>query len=310
VVQVSGLVVGVDGSTQSEHALDWALREAALRGVPLVAVHAWVRTWDDPTGQMPVRSHPDDLEGTITAKQTYVQSLVDGALERAGSSAAAGTRAPGVTARQVHGWPGDALLTVAEHESADLVVIGRSGLGRFGRFMLGSVSSSVVQHATLPVTVVTDGAESQDTRDSSGPPRVVVGVDGSDASVAALREAAAVARRLDGMLDAVHAWEITTISPLPASVGWVPPLDDYEDWAHAQLHDAVATVNLGLAADRVRETVVHAPPTRGLLEASAGAERLVVGNRGRGGFERLVLGSVSRQVLESAPCPVTVVRAR
>jgi nucleotide-binding universal stress UspA family protein len=300
---MSGLVVGVDGSTQAERALDWALAEAARRGVALTVVHAWVQTWDDPVGPVPVRSHPDDSEATFAAKQTYVTSLADIAVERAGD----GPLPTEVVARQVHGWPAEVLLHVADQLDADMVVVGRSGLGRFGRFLLGSVSSSVVQHASVPVTVVAH-EEAPVPVSPEARPRVVVGVDGSEHSIAALREAVADVRRLDGVLDVVYAWQITTISPLPSAVGWVPPVDDYEAWAASRLHEAVAAADLDLPADRVHESVVHASPSQGVLDACVGADRVVVGSRGLGGFERLVLGSVSRQVLEAAPCPVTVVR--
>jgi nucleotide-binding universal stress UspA family protein len=301
---MSGLVVGVDGSTQAERALDWALAEAAGRGVALTAVHAWVQTWDDPVGPVPVRSHPDDSEATFAAKQTYVTSLVDIAVERAGGA----PKPTEVVARQVHGWPAEVLLRLADEQDADMVVVGRSGLGRFGRFLLGSVSSSVVQHASVPVTVVAHEAPPV-PMPSDEPPRVVVGVDGSEHSVAALREGAADARRLGAVLDVVYAWQITTLSPLPSAVGWVPPVDDYEAWALSRLREAVTAAELDLPADRIHESVVHASPSRGVLDACVGADRVVVGSRGLGGFERLVLGSVSRQVLEAAPCPVTVVRA-
>lgn len=304
---MGGLVVGIDGSQDAERALAWALAEARRRSTTVTAVHAWVRTWDDPASS-PARGHVGEAEGTFEVKQAYAQSILDAAVERDDGPA---VRA---TARQVHGWPAETLLAVADETDAEMVVVGRSGLGRFGRFLLGSVSSSVVQHATRPVTVVPHdtadpGAAADGVPGDAGAPRVVVGVDGSPASIVALREAAHVARLVDAVVDAVYSWQITTISPLPTAVGWVPPVDEYEEWATATLRDTVAAADLDLPAERVRQVVVHASPSRGVLATAAGAERVVVGSRGLGGFERLVLGSVSRQVLEAAPCPVTVVRA-
>jgi nucleotide-binding universal stress UspA family protein len=314
-----GLIVGVDGSAQADLALDWALREAARRDTTLVAVYSWVQSWDDGTRGV----HPDGAEEVFAAKQTYVQSLLDAAIQRSRDAGHVVGDPDRVTARQVHGWPAEVLLELGTELGAEMVVVGRSGLGRFGRFLLGSVSSSVVQHAHVPVTVVahegasvvppeTHGAEDRPDDGAGAPderPRVVVGVDGSDLSIGALREGAAAAERLGGVLQPVYCWQLTTISPLPEAWGWIPPVDDYDQWARTQLLETVAGAQLDLPDDRVKPVVVHAPPSPGLLGVAAGAERLVVGARGLGGFERLVLGSVSRQVLEAAPCPVTVVRS-
>jgi nucleotide-binding universal stress UspA family protein len=312
---MGGLVVGVDGSAQADVALEWALREAARRDTTLVAVYSWVQSWDDGTRGL----HPDGAEEVFSAKQTYVQSLLDAAVQRSRDAGHVVGDPDRVTARQVHGWPKEVLLELGKELDVEMVVVGRSGLGRFGRFLLGSVSSSVVQHAHVPVTVVaqegapaTHGAAGEAADAGSAAPdegpRVVVGVDGSDLSIAALREGAAAAERLGGVLQPVYCWQITTISPLPEAWGWIPPVDDYDRWAHTKLLDTVRDARLDLPVERVQPVVVHAPPSPGLLGAAEGAERLVVGARGLGGFERLVLGSVSRQVLEAAPCPVTVVR--
>jgi len=316
---MGGLVVGVDGSAQADLALEWALREAARRDTTLVAVYSWVQSWDDGTRGV----HPDGPEEVFAAKQTYVQSLLDAAVQRSRDAGHVVGDPERVTARQVHGWPAEVLLELGKELDVEMVVVGRSGLGRFGRFLLGSVSSSVVQHAHVPVTVVAhEGAPvpAPETRGATGEtaddgaadedaaPRVVVGVDGSDLSIGALREGAAAAERLGGVLQPVYCWQLTTISPLPEAWGWIPPIEDYDAWAHTKLLDTVRDAHLDLPAERVRPLVVHAPPSPGLLGVAEGAERLVVGARGLGGFERLVLGSVSRQVLEAAPCPVTVVR--
>ncbi len=221
---------------------------------------------------------------------------------------------------ETHVVPGPAADALLEASAdADMLVLGRRQRGRLGRRVLGSVSSTVVEHARVPVTVVRHGdpadpADGTITVDGSEEvaargPRVVVGVDSSAPSVAALRHAAEVAARTGADLEAVFAWQITTLAPLPGSWGWAPPIDDYEQFAAEVLQSAVAAAGHGLPAERVHERVVHGQASKALVTAAGGADRLVVGARGLGGFDRLLLGSVSRQVLDFSPCPVTVVRA-
>jgi nucleotide-binding universal stress UspA family protein len=139
---------------------------------------------------------------------------------------------------------------------------------------------------------------------------VVVGHDGSGCAQEALEWAAALAERARWPLHVVRAWRIAT-APQPATwePGYVPPITDYEKAVLADLEADVAAV---LGAERARAAVchvVHAQPVRALIEAAEGADVLVVGARGRGGFAGLLLGSVSDQVTHHAPCPVTVVRS-
>ena len=139
---------------------------------------------------------------------------------------------------------------------------------------------------------------------------VVVGHDGSGCAQEAVEWAATLAERASWPLHVVRAWRIAT-APQPASweVGYVPPIREYEQAVQADLEADVAAV---LGAERARSVVchvVHAAPVRSLIEAAEGADLLVVGARGRGGFAGLLLGSVSDQVTRHAPCPVTVVRS-
>ena len=138
---------------------------------------------------------------------------------------------------------------------------------------------------------------------------VVVGHDGSDHAREALVWAAELAERASWPLHVVRAWRIAT-APQPASwePGFVPPIADYEAAVQADLEADVATV---LGAERAAGAtchVVHTAPAQALIEAARGADLLVVGARGRGGFAGLLLGSVSDQVTRHAPCAVTVVR--
>jgi nucleotide-binding universal stress UspA family protein len=139
---------------------------------------------------------------------------------------------------------------------------------------------------------------------------VVVGHDGSGCAQEAVLWAARLAERAHWPLHVVRAWRIAT-APQPASwqPGFVPPITDYEHAVQADLESDVAAV---LGPERARAVschVVHAPPVKALIEAAKGADVLVVGARGRGGFAGLLLGSVSDQIAHHAPCPVTVVRS-
>jgi nucleotide-binding universal stress UspA family protein len=138
---------------------------------------------------------------------------------------------------------------------------------------------------------------------------VLVGHDGSACAQEALRWAARLAGRAELDLHVLRAWGMTS-APRPSTweAGYVPPLTDFEQAVHDELARCVRAADLDPAV-RVHLHVLHRPPARGLIEAAAGADLLVVGARGRGGFGGLVLGSVSDQCVHHAPCPVTVVRS-
>lgn len=133
--------------------------------------------------------------------------------------------------------------------------------------------------------------------------RIVVGVDGSAPSAQAVRWAVALAKLTGQQVHAVSAW-----TP-PTAYGWGPIIDDtdWEDNARNVLAEAVKEALDDADAALVSQDVVHGHPAQVLLDAAAGADLLVVGNRGRGGFAGLLLGSVSRHVSANAPCPVLVV---
>lgn len=289
-----GIVVGVNGSVESDEALDWAAREAASGGVPLtvVMVAAGAGKGADAAAH----------EAALAPVRAEAQGLLDASLARTGLDVEGAVVAA----------PGPAADRLLEHgEDADMLVLGRRRRGRLGRAVLGSVSTTVVEHARVPVTVVRhggpDGALEEDAP-AEATPRIVVGVDTSAPSVAALRHACEVAGRTGASIDALFAWQITTLAPLPGSWGWAPPVDDYEKFASDSLAEAVRAAGVTLPPERLNRRVVHGQAAKQLVVAAQGAERLVVGARGLGGFDRLLLGSVSRQVLDYAPCPVTVVR--
>lgn len=134
---------------------------------------------------------------------------------------------------------------------------------------------------------------------------VLVGYDGSGAAGQAVRWAADLAARLGVRLHILRAWGLVN-APRPRSqkLGYVAPLADYE----AAVRDDLATdiAKLDLACD-LEIHVVHGRASGALLAAAAGAEMVVVGKRGWGGFRGLAFGSTADQVMRNAPCPVIVV---
>lgn len=135
-------------------------------------------------------------------------------------------------------------------------------------------------------------------------PRIVVGVDGSPASVRALQQAVELAAALGAEVDAVHTWLVsygaTELSMMPAV-----PSTELQAAAEQTLAEAVAAVDTkGVTVNRI---VTEGDAASTLLEAAEGADMLVVGSRGHGGFVGLLLGSVSHKVIHHAPCPVLVV---
>jgi nucleotide-binding universal stress UspA family protein len=137
---------------------------------------------------------------------------------------------------------------------------------------------------------------------------ILVGHDGSENAQHALRWAGELARRADLDLHVLRSWSMTT-APRPASwsPGYVPPIEDWAAAVFEELNKHVTAARLDSGV-RVHCHVAHRSPAKALIETSAGADLLVVGARGRGGFGGLLLGSVSDQCVHHAQCPVTVIR--
>ena len=140
---MSGIIVGVDGSGHSQRALEWAMKEAAIRHTPLtvLTVHQAVAGY---WGGMAV--YPDDPARTEQAR-TAAQAETDKVL--AGLD---GPRPESVTVKAVHGYPVEELIKAAQ--DADMIVLGSRGAGGFTRLLLGSTAGQVVQHAHCPVLIV------------------------------------------------------------------------------------------------------------------------------------------------------------
>ena len=139
---------------------------------------------------------------------------------------------------------------------------------------------------------------------------ILVGHDGSGHAAAALRAGIELAHRFNKPLHVVRTWAMSS-APRPDTwePGYVPPLCDYEAAVRKALTRDVEAAGLTPGED-VMVHVVHGAPARRLVEASTGADLLVVSRRGRGGFAGLGLGSVTEQCIRYASCPVVVVPAR
>jgi nucleotide-binding universal stress UspA family protein len=141
-----GIIVGIDGSDHSCRALDWAIREAAVRHAPLT-----VLTIQQPVAGYwagPVVTHPVDQDLKQAAEMA--QKETHAALEQAGI----GARPPSVTVKAVAGLPAEQLLQAAA--DTDMLVVGSRGAGGFRRLLMGSVSTQVTHHARCPVVVIPD----------------------------------------------------------------------------------------------------------------------------------------------------------
>ena len=202
---------------------------------------------------------------------------------------------------------------VAASRTAETVVVGATAHSLLKAVVLGSVALQVAAHSFCPVVVVHDlGSSDSDARAgvravSTEPGRVVVGLDASERSARALAFAFEQAsRRRVGLTGvACWAWEDSDgYLPLPVGV-W----EETREQERRLVSELLAGWGEKYPDVDVESRLEQARTVPTLLDAAVGASLLVVGTRGRGGFDGLLLGSVSQRVIERASCPVAVVPA-
>ena len=276
------VVAGVDGSESALAAVRWAAAEAARRRLPLrlVAAHTW------PAGDSSA------TPGWVSTRARCCATWCSGTW-RPAADAAASAAASGLAVEQVEVEGDPAAVLAGESERAELVVLGDRGLGGFTGLLLGSVAVALSARARCPVVVVR-GVETDPAVPRPDP--VVVGVDGSPGSTAALAFAVEAAVLRGVPLVAVHAWrDVLVDATMAPLVDW----DAVESDEREVLAERLAGIRTTYPDLVVRKLVVRDRPARALVDESRSAQLVVVGSRGRGG----VAGAPPRLGEPAAPAP-------
>jgi nucleotide-binding universal stress UspA family protein len=288
-------IAATDGGPAATAAADWAADRAATSGGGLLLVRVLEATRHDTDA---------DVERLLTAARPAVRTEADRLR----------TARPGldVVAEVVAGDPGEVLRALSSPTA--VLVLGAEAHDGGG----ASLRHRVVSTALGPVAVVP--APATDHHERHG---IVVGVDGTDSSLAALAFAADEATRRGEPLEAVNAWlDVLTppqlgfmaVAPVPRTGSTAlreadPQTNLLRSRHQALLHEAVSTVLATHPGLVVTERVVQGEASRVLLQVSQSRRLLVVGNHGRRRVARFLLGSVSRAVVMAVTAPTVVVQA-
>ncbi|WP_427164728.1 universal stress protein [Streptomyces sp. C1-1] len=288
------VVVGVDGSVSGLNAVAVAAREAHLRDAPLRIVHAC----GPPPPYLPPGAAPWPPFDPLL--EPTVQGVLTRAEERASEAAPDIDVFLSVVAAET--------LEVLEVESrsAALAVVGGRGRSAFAGLLLGSTAAQLAAHGRCPLMVVRGRPA------PAGP--VLLAVDGSPAGEAAVEFAFTEAALRDAPLVALHVWNTwsarTHESPGAPPIAVVSDVDHLREAEQRLLDETVAHRRENRPTIDVERRLVRSRIRPALIDASRGAQLMVVGARGRGGFTGLLLGSVGQALLHHAHCPVTVVRGK
>ena len=288
------IVVGFDDSSASREALEWALDSARLRGVAVEVV----------TALAPAAATVPPLYGYGGPAEDVLIKEAETIL--ADAKAYAKGNAPAVEVTTLLSRESAVSALLKRSECAQSAVVGSRGLGTFAELLLGSTSVQLAAHGLCPTVVVRPTSKEGGDGPHSG--RVVVGVDGSPLAEAALALGLEEASLRGVGLTALCAWDVPYLD-LTGRAGSMPRDVAQKEGQEvsAMLGEIVAGWQERYPDVDIRRDVVPSKPVDALVDASRGAELLVVGSRGRGGFRSLLLGSVSHAVLHHARCTTIVV---
>lgn len=283
----AAVVVGIDGSEASDAAVRWGAQTAARHGRHLLLAHAMNL---DATRALVVAYAPI-IEDTMRALRQHAQQVLTA------SKLIAREADPTIRIETLVSEKSSATLLIELSREAYLVAVGSRSSGVIAH--LGSTVAAVAGHGSGRIVAVPAG-----TSQADGP--VVVGVDGSPVSAAAVGAAFAEASTRKADLVGIHVFSDQSYSDYTGI-----PLGQNSD---VDLHTAEETVLAsqlaGFSEDypdvAVSRRVYPSHPRKQLVHWSETAQLIVVGSRGRGGFRGLLLGSTSHGLIQQAHCPVMV----
>ncbi len=286
------IVVGIDGSDGAATAARWAADEAVRRHATVRLVHAYELPPN--AGYPDYHTPPNDLHAKVRQQSEQLLDSVAAELT---------ARHPDLTVetRIVYERPVVALSRTSE--DAQLTVVGSDDATRISGVLLGSVALGAASSNPAPVAVIHAGQSDRTT----GP--VVVGVDGSPVSDAAVEFAFEEAAIRDTDLIAVHAWNDIYSDSHGAQTLLVDPAVLKQE-ERALLGERLTGWRDKYPDVAVSQVVLEKRPTTALLGYGSTAQLIIVGSHGRGGFAGMLLGSTSHALITHATCPVIVVRTQ
>jgi nucleotide-binding universal stress UspA family protein len=294
-IKIERILYATDFSSCARQALPVALSLARAFGAEVRLLHVLipqqVRLGEEDRG-------PADPEEVRRRLVTWAQGELDRLIAGVGEPA---PRTGKAVREDAYAAP--AILDHAAEEGANLIVLGTHGRRGPGRLILGSVAEEVVRRASCPVLTVREGGEAPAARIA----RILVPIDFSEPSRAALAYARDLAVRLGARLDLLHVVEQVVLPSfyVPGAPAVFPEsLDALRGSAEAELRREAEA--LGLPAAGWEAQVVTATPSFGIVEQAEArkSDLIVMATRGLTGVARLLLGSTAERVVRMAPCPV------
>ncbi|MFF0146609.1 nucleotide-binding universal stress UspA family protein [Amycolatopsis sulphurea] len=284
------VLAGVDGSASARHAVVWAAEQAARRSLVLRLVQVYVVPSPGITGP--------GVRGVRSGFRHQARAWL------AEAEAAVLQRWPSLPTERLVAEGSPVAVLRRESRGAELAVLGSRGLGGFTGLLVGSTAVGLVAHARCPVVVVR-GRMPDDPPPAAGP--VVAGLDGSADSDDALGFACAEAVSRHEVLLAVHTWnEQWHADGSARGANRVP--GEVAAAECRRVEDQLAPWREKFPQLRIDVRAGPGRPVRTLLKFGEDAQLVVVGSRGRGGFDGMLLGSTSQALLVHSACPVAVVR--
>nr|WP_282571309.1 universal stress protein [Methylonatrum kenyense] len=280
------IVVPVDGSEHSDRAIDVAAQLSQSFGAGVQLLHvmpAGPAEFSDIPGNRSVAS-----DGDLAAKRSAAEQVIQRAKNHLAEKLTCKVETRVLEDPEHQHDPANAIIQEVDANPGAIVVMGSRGLGGIGRFLLGSVGDAVVHKAHPPVTLVHADEHPANTGEFK---QILVPVDGSEHSLRATRLAGDIARSNNIPVQLVFCREGDATGSFPAliesqeSLGEVPA-----GVSTRELSGAPETVLLDYVNDQAQPTLV------------------IMGRRGMSGWQEALLGSISRNLLSKACCPVMVVR--
>ena len=274
-------IAGHDGSGAARHAVRWAIANAPAHQAAIRVLRLW--TPDIPmVGDLDLPTLMDQARASVIADFARLAKTVDAGVP--------------VDWTEEFDKPVGALLDASD--AADLLVLGTRGSGRLKRLLLGSVSLQCASASRVPVAVIPQSAQLKGRID-----RLVVGMDGSENAMAALRWALTFAHA-GTRVHVVGVWEPLRFASAADSFTFEYLSEPARAKFDAAIDQVQQSTNTQAIVDR---EFIRANPTEAFIERGSDADLIVLGARGRGRLTASVLGSVTHRVLQQAPCPIVVV---